>query len=138
MIRRPPRSTLFPYTTLFRSRPGRTHEDSAIRLDDLHAVCRVYLPALREFDEGREDGIASLDRNGDVRLLEMVLREGGREGRQPLAFAREELEHLRRGHRAVPTELVVGEDDAAVLFAAKRGAGLEHRPRDDRRTDAGS
>src|SRR3712207_9299764 len=24
MIRRPPRSTLFPYTTLFRSRPGRT------------------------------------------------------------------------------------------------------------------
>src|SRR5215813_5314091 len=25
MIRRPPRSTLFPYTTLFRSQPGRTH-----------------------------------------------------------------------------------------------------------------
>src|SRR5256886_9201499 len=24
MIRRPPRSTLFPYTTLFRSRPGRS------------------------------------------------------------------------------------------------------------------
>src|SRR2546430_4117064 len=27
MIRRPPRSTLFPYTTLFRSRP-RSHRDS--------------------------------------------------------------------------------------------------------------
>src|SRR2546430_15460532 len=26
MIRRPPRSTLFPYTTLFRSRPSRPHE----------------------------------------------------------------------------------------------------------------
>src|SRR2546429_9870767 len=25
MIRRPPRSTLFPYTTLFRSRPERNH-----------------------------------------------------------------------------------------------------------------
>src|SRR3989449_6557605 len=25
MIRRPPRSTLFPYTTLFRSRPGAEH-----------------------------------------------------------------------------------------------------------------
>src|SRR3712207_7295490 len=25
MIRRPPRSTLFPYTTLFRSAPARTH-----------------------------------------------------------------------------------------------------------------
>src|SRR3712207_7186498 len=27
MIRRPPRSTLFPYTTLFRSRPSRTPFD---------------------------------------------------------------------------------------------------------------
>src|SRR3712207_7152118 len=27
MIRRPPRSTLFPYTTLFRSRRGRDHGD---------------------------------------------------------------------------------------------------------------
>src|SRR5256885_10854870 len=26
MIRRPPRSTLFPYTTLFRSLPGHVHE----------------------------------------------------------------------------------------------------------------
>src|SRR5437762_4866562 len=26
MLRRPPRSTLFPYTTLFRSRPGRCQE----------------------------------------------------------------------------------------------------------------
>src|SRR6185369_17596449 len=29
MIRRPPRSTLFPYTTLFRSRLARTPQDSA-------------------------------------------------------------------------------------------------------------
>src|SRR3712207_7077284 len=34
MIRRPPRSTLFPYTTLFRSRPRRRH------------VLRVNLPLL--------------------------------------------------------------------------------------------
>src|SRR2546423_8586305 len=27
MIRRPPRSTLFPYTTLFRSKPGQVIED---------------------------------------------------------------------------------------------------------------
>src|SRR5689334_23985314 len=33
MIRRPPRSTLFPYTTLFRSRPdrGRRHASPALR-----------------------------------------------------------------------------------------------------------
>src|SRR3712207_7971156 len=29
MIRRPPRSTLFPYTTLFRSRPEVSDDDSA-------------------------------------------------------------------------------------------------------------
>src|SRR2546422_7606829 len=29
MIRRPPRSTLFPYTTLFRSGPGVPHDSSA-------------------------------------------------------------------------------------------------------------
>src|SRR5438874_8291051 len=29
MIRRPPRSTLFPYTTLFRSLPGRRHRRGA-------------------------------------------------------------------------------------------------------------
>src|SRR3989440_12704826 len=29
MIRRPPRSTLFPYTTLFRSSPGARHADGA-------------------------------------------------------------------------------------------------------------
>src|SRR5689334_24482654 len=28
MIRRPPRSTLFPYTTLFRSQPGRIHSSA--------------------------------------------------------------------------------------------------------------
>src|SRR3712207_7637610 len=35
MIRRPPRSTLFPYTTLFRSVPGTEHGDhlGVLRLD---------------------------------------------------------------------------------------------------------
>src|SRR5947208_9009193 len=31
MIRRPPRSTLFPYTTLFRSRPARTAACAMVR-----------------------------------------------------------------------------------------------------------
>src|SRR6266496_696918 len=40
MIRRPPRSTLFPYTTLFRSRPARTedHELPALMEADRHVV----------------------------------------------------------------------------------------------------
>src|SRR6266576_5078942 len=39
MIRRPPRSTLFPYTTLFRSRPA--HLNSAPRLMTRHEF-RAY------------------------------------------------------------------------------------------------
>src|SRR5687767_15710417 len=33
MLRRPPRSTLFPYTTLFRSRSGSTHDLGCARMD---------------------------------------------------------------------------------------------------------
>src|SRR2546422_6282087 len=40
MIRRPPRSTLFPYTTLFRSRlrPGRPNERKAEGPTELHLI----------------------------------------------------------------------------------------------------
>src|SRR5256885_6982014 len=52
MIRRPPRSTLFPYTTLFRSQsslqciqpPGRSGDD-----DVIHEVCRKAI-VLQESD----------------------------------------------------------------------------------------
>src|SRR2546422_520330 len=54
MIRRPPRSTLFPYTTLFRSRPveGRANRHAAQPADEddavLHAgVLDVAVPELR-------------------------------------------------------------------------------------------
>src|SRR3712207_8875147 len=38
MIRRPPRSTLFPYTTLFRSAPGRLTMSATRRISDSHAA----------------------------------------------------------------------------------------------------
>src|SRR3712207_7406450 len=50
MIRRPPRSTLFPYTTLFRSREGGVLSQEAVAgmhglgaggLDDLHQAVHV-------------------------------------------------------------------------------------------------
>src|SRR5690554_7188710 len=49
MIRRPPRSTLFPYTTLFRSQDQqrlqtRKHTEGMLRvLDSSHAASRVYV-----------------------------------------------------------------------------------------------
>src|SRR3712207_7575485 len=38
MIRRPPRSTLFPYTTLFRSKFGRSHERLDVLINNAGAV----------------------------------------------------------------------------------------------------
>src|SRR3712207_7993642 len=44
MIRRPPRSTLFPYTTLFRSRVGH-HIGDAVHLVGLYHVAAVPMKA---------------------------------------------------------------------------------------------
>src|SRR5256885_13258931 len=44
MIRRPPRSTLFPYTTLFRSRPGGARVRPAGRLPLLERARRAAPP----------------------------------------------------------------------------------------------
>src|SRR6266568_8088801 len=43
MIRRPPRSTLFPYTTLFRSPPGNRHATSTQITVILAVSTRSYL-----------------------------------------------------------------------------------------------
>src|SRR5215204_2627758 len=71
MIRRPPRSTLFPYTTLFRSPRHRGDRvrarvdpgDARIRIDDPHGVGRgddvVLLQVAREAAAyGQADGVA--------------------------------------------------------------------------------
>src|SRR2546427_7848101 len=52
MIRRPPRSTLFPYTTLFRSRRGHVLDEAARRGDrDYRPHCGQGLRLVR--DHGR-------------------------------------------------------------------------------------
>src|SRR2546426_3297828 len=55
MIRRPPRSTLFPYTTLFRSRSkaahGDTHEHDAVRT---HALRNLRLDCRTERESDRK------------------------------------------------------------------------------------
>src|SRR3712207_7072416 len=45
MIRRPPRSTLFPYTTLFRSRRERVAADPDLELD--HVLAGAQAPDLQ-------------------------------------------------------------------------------------------
>src|SRR6266436_9522931 len=68
MIRRPPRSTLFPYTTLFRScrwgrraRPGPPRRDRTTRSEEhtselqsrLHLVCRLLLEKKKKKKKNR-------------------------------------------------------------------------------------
>src|SRR5256885_7074177 len=48
MIRRPPRSTLFPYTTLFRSRGGRLGPSSEAALRRLDRARHVFRTRARE------------------------------------------------------------------------------------------
>src|SRR3712207_5775911 len=61
MIRRPPRSTLFPYTTLFRSFGGFSAEAVADRLSDMG--CEVLITQ----DEGWRKGTkVPLKRNADA------------------------------------------------------------------------
>src|SRR3712207_7506417 len=48
MIRRPPRSTLFPYTTLFRSAGGDVGDLGADLLDDAHGLVAEHVPLVQE------------------------------------------------------------------------------------------
>src|SRR6266571_3674710 len=75
MIRRPPRSTLFPYTTLFRSRPprrrprsgagrllprerapARSEEHTSELQSHVNLVCRLLLEKKKYFPHTRGDG----------------------------------------------------------------------------------
>src|SRR3712207_1603965 len=71
MIRRPPRSTLFPYTTLFRSRPtrvGPSHRESVGRFTAQDLAARVALELERstsaEIAGGPDEPTAHLVRVG--------------------------------------------------------------------------
>src|SRR4051794_41556928 len=97
MIRRPPRSTLFPYTTLFRSErdragevggvvrgeggpgggrpaglPGplarRSEEHTSELQSPVHLVCRLLLEKKKEEDESVTDDLGTAGRNGQVEL----------------------------------------------------------------------
>src|SRR5256885_16225577 len=68
MIRRPPRSTLFPYTTLFRSEPARLDDDLIREL-----AGRMRGPRQRQADLRAQ---VAANRTGAARLAELVDRNG--------------------------------------------------------------
>src|SRR3712207_6913798 len=66
MIRRPPRSTLFPYTTLFRSRHQGRPPDRLRRLQDVQAVGQPSVDV--EGDRGVHDGADRVQDRKSTRL----------------------------------------------------------------------
>src|SRR5256886_16562857 len=113
MIRRPPRSTLFPYTTLFRSRAGATSTALTIELRHrrLDALAKRDLRRFRGARERRlrRGALVRIERRQHVRdeVTDLAKRVGGRDAN---AQAREVL--ADRGHyrthpvvRARPTFL---------------------------------
>src|SRR2546430_13719276 len=73
MIRRPPRSTLFPYTTLFRSAARRNRENHASSKDRLSTSLgsRTHLPEAGEFANRSEEHTSELQSQSNLvcRLL---------------------------------------------------------------------
>src|SRR3712207_6920879 len=70
MIRRPPRSTLFPYTTLFRSEMhGTRREDDYAWLEDTtDAAALAYLQAERAYHDATMTPLAPLRDRKSTRL----------------------------------------------------------------------
>src|SRR2546422_11426459 len=104
MIRRPPRSTLFPYTTLFRSlakplhlggkprynEEPRTEEHRAVEIDDRQRVALIELVLLAQRrGEGQNVPSTDLDRhslrhteNQNIRIPGICLTSAWRERRR--------------------------------------------------------
>src|SRR3989475_11656983 len=106
MIRRPPRSTLFPYTTLFRSRPQGRHERRGApprAAGDLRAPARA--------DRGIPAPPARAARHHRLGTDQPVLR--------PLGGRRPPKAHVRPRVRAAPVGTPGSEDHAT--HAARDG-----------------
>src|SRR3989441_9568243 len=71
MIRRPPRSTLFPYTTLFRSY---YLQDLAARLHAYYYKHRILPPALEQELDNQDNLKASAQETDQERKREMLTR----------------------------------------------------------------
>src|SRR2546425_7792570 len=94
MIRRPPRSTLFPYTTLFRSHGSHESHSRAIKaLREAAGRRRAPVAIIQDLQGPRirigtiPDGGIDVAADQRVRLLTVFLRSGGQSGAQSVAPA---------------------------------------------------
>src|SRR2546430_15901460 len=106
MIRRPPRSTLFPYTTLFRSPAGDAHE--------LGEVARIRGEKRRR------------DRAAAAQAVEALIRRHEAENRAACADEAADLDVLLHGRRRPRADVDLHEVVRADL-AAEQSAERGHR-----------
>src|SRR3712207_7520190 len=78
MIRRPPRSTLFPYTTLFRSERDRDGQDESGGSDPAAARQRNAAPRGEPSDHGQHDASERQGAAGEVPLRRQQDRKSTR------------------------------------------------------------
>src|SRR3990167_4338032 len=142
MIRRPPRSTLFPYTTLFRSAaPRLTGDEVLVRaFGQLAPVGDIGLElAVGGVDLLRNRGLLGLllvglqrqllellqDRGGKLQDLHLALELGPKllERDAVLGFVLHELEGVHRGRRVVEDVAEVHREGVVVLLAESELAG---------------
>src|SRR5258708_56202 len=152
MIRRPPRSTLFPYTTLFRSRAGQRGRQSARlgREEGRHRDRRVRsrrLPVPRTRQGARrgrtrrgtevlmsEHGSESRElkeRVVEINRVAKVVKGGRRFSFTPLVVIGDEVERVGVGYgkaREVPLAISKAVDDAKknLFTVAKHGQTITH------------
>src|SRR2546422_1251077 len=118
MIRRPPRSTLFPYTTLFRSRrrvgPRGTPDRTLVDVDDLVDQVEPFQPVVRA---GHHLGTVEVPGEGAV-------QDVGHERRLARArHARDRDEQAQRKlHGEVAEVVLAGADDRELAFRVGRAA----------------
>src|SRR3712207_8035871 len=96
MIRRPPRSTLFPYTTLFRSPESTEEENSSLLAATVGIQAELPTPVIRPYIGAAAGLFGRFDRSEDhtselqsrqylvCRLLLEKKKKKGRDGHKPL------------------------------------------------------
>src|SRR2546425_7971219 len=113
MIRRPPRSTLFPYTTLFRSHPVGRQRDGHDFDDIVDDVVAVVIDAVEDFDRtGVDRGDRVVAVTPARRVAVAVLVEPF--VHQAVAVVIQVIAHFgrrRAGHNAAPRRGGRGADD---------------------------
>src|SRR3712207_1989 len=129
MIRRPPRSTLFPYTTLFRSLgdryiADRFLPDKAIDLvDEAASKMRIKTmsspPYYKELDDELQQVRAEKEAAIDGQEFERAARL--RDNERKLALQRRELEKAWREGRSEEKRVSIGENEIAEIVSMWTG-----------------